>query len=282
MISRGAGHAQLKDWWPAPIVLHVLQGAIPRPEYGLPWLRQPRGLEFDAFLPEVASLSEDRHMLSCCFSTRQQVEDTIPQCEVPTALQEQAIERLRQRKAANDRESKRRQARTVPLQVGDQVLVRNRHPGGKFRLPFEMTLWTVVRIRVNPKGSLCSDCASGFQCNGGSCLCSTEGSGGSGGGGGPGDSCINDINCGTTPATCCANSYLFDTATKCCKAFKGFKAGEGANRIKNCFEENAPTTTASVPRPNSAGGIAGAPLVTLIISTGLIYLTHIDTWHLVQ
>ncbi|KAJ1136263.1 hypothetical protein NDU88_002680 [Pleurodeles waltl] len=37
--------------------------------------------------------------------------------------------------------------RTVPLQVGDRVLVRNRHPGGKFRLPFEMTPWTVVRIR---------------------------------------------------------------------------------------------------------------------------------------
>ncbi|KAJ1148546.1 hypothetical protein NDU88_001374 [Pleurodeles waltl] len=73
------------------------------------------------------------------------VGDTIPQCDVPTILQEQASERLHQRKSASDRVSQRRRAESAPLQVGDQVLVRNRHPVGKFRLPFEMTPWTVVR-----------------------------------------------------------------------------------------------------------------------------------------
>ncbi|KAJ1136977.1 hypothetical protein NDU88_003390 [Pleurodeles waltl] len=82
-----------------------------------------------------------------------QVEDTIPQCEVSTAPQDQASERLCQHKAANDRVSRRRRARSVPLQVGDHLLVWNRHPGGKFRLPFEMMPWTVVRIR----GTLVAD-----------------------------------------------------------------------------------------------------------------------------
>ncbi|KAJ1208059.1 hypothetical protein NDU88_003449 [Pleurodeles waltl] len=78
------------------------------------------------------------------------VEDTIPQCDVPTALQEQVSERLCQRsKTANDQVSTRRRTRTLPLQVGDQVLVRNWHPVEKFRLPFEMTPWTVVRIRYH-------------------------------------------------------------------------------------------------------------------------------------
>ncbi|KAJ1154108.1 hypothetical protein NDU88_006864 [Pleurodeles waltl] len=76
-----------------------------------------------------------------------QVEDTMPQCEISTVLLEQASERLCQRKAANDQVSRMRRARSVSLQVGDQVLVWNRHPGGKFRFPFEMMPWTVVRIK---------------------------------------------------------------------------------------------------------------------------------------
>ncbi|KAJ1160304.1 hypothetical protein NDU88_000806 [Pleurodeles waltl] len=73
------------------------------------------------------------------------VGDTILQCDAPTTLQEQASERLHQRKSANGRVSRRRRARSAHPQVGDQVLVRNRHPGGKFRLPFEMTPWTLMR-----------------------------------------------------------------------------------------------------------------------------------------
>ncbi|KAJ1198914.1 hypothetical protein NDU88_002752 [Pleurodeles waltl] len=76
-----------------------------------------------------------------------QVEDTIPQQDAPTNLEEQASERLRQCGSANDRVSSRRRARDSPLQVSDQVLIKKRRPGGKFRLPFELVPWTVVRIR---------------------------------------------------------------------------------------------------------------------------------------
>ncbi|KAJ1201065.1 hypothetical protein NDU88_004881, partial [Pleurodeles waltl] len=73
------------------------------------------------------------------------VGDTILQCDVPPTLQEQANERLHQRESDNDRVSQRRRAKFAPLQVGDQVLFQNRHLGRKFRLPFQMTPWTVVR-----------------------------------------------------------------------------------------------------------------------------------------
>ncbi|KAJ1167312.1 hypothetical protein NDU88_007704 [Pleurodeles waltl] len=71
--------------------------------------------------------------------------DTIPYHKTSMALQEQAAERLRHRGPTNDRTSRKRHARTRHLRMEDQVLVRSRHSGGKFKLPFEPVPWTVVK-----------------------------------------------------------------------------------------------------------------------------------------
>ncbi|KAJ1119161.1 hypothetical protein NDU88_007347 [Pleurodeles waltl] len=75
------------------------------------------------------------------------MEVTLPQMDVLTPLQEQASERLLQCGSANDHMSRKRRARDSPIQVDDQVLIKNKRPGGKFRPPFELMPWTVVRIR---------------------------------------------------------------------------------------------------------------------------------------
>ena len=51
------------------------------------------------------------------------------------------------RETRNRRASQWRRARTPTLGVGDTVLVRDRHPGSKFRLPFELAHWTITRIQ---------------------------------------------------------------------------------------------------------------------------------------
>ncbi|KAJ1207161.1 hypothetical protein NDU88_002553 [Pleurodeles waltl] len=43
--------------------------------------------------------------------------------------------------------SKRRRARMRYLQVGDVVLLKNRHSGGKFQTLFEPKVWTVTRVK---------------------------------------------------------------------------------------------------------------------------------------
>ncbi|KAJ1143881.1 hypothetical protein NDU88_010183 [Pleurodeles waltl] len=43
--------------------------------------------------------------------------------------------------------SKKRRARMRYFKVGDVVLVKNRHPGGKFKTPFEPEVWTVTRVK---------------------------------------------------------------------------------------------------------------------------------------
>ncbi|KAJ1091549.1 hypothetical protein NDU88_004668 [Pleurodeles waltl] len=82
------------------------------------------------------------------------VRDTIPQSESLIETQEQArtrqkqVEtRLRQRRVYNERMSRKRRARTRNLIIGDVVLMKNRHPGGKFKTPFESGLWTVTRVK---------------------------------------------------------------------------------------------------------------------------------------
>ncbi|KAJ1206282.1 hypothetical protein NDU88_001691 [Pleurodeles waltl] len=35
---------------------------------------------------------------------------------------------------------------TIPVQVGDTVLIKDRHPGRKFRLQFEADPWTVIAV----------------------------------------------------------------------------------------------------------------------------------------
>ncbi|KAJ1131445.1 hypothetical protein NDU88_009782 [Pleurodeles waltl] len=53
---------------------------------------------------------------------------------------------MRRRSRNNDYASKRRRARKVSIHVGDMVLVKDHHPGGKLCLPFEGELWTVTAI----------------------------------------------------------------------------------------------------------------------------------------
>ena len=50
------------------------------------------------------------------------------------------------RETRNRRASQQRRARTPTIRVGDAVLVRDRHPGSKFRLPFEPAHWIITRI----------------------------------------------------------------------------------------------------------------------------------------
>ncbi|KAJ1137468.1 hypothetical protein NDU88_003866 [Pleurodeles waltl] len=82
------------------------------------------------------------------------VRDTIPQVETPTETpgqartrQKQVETRLQQRRIYNERMSRKRRARTRNLTIGDVVLVKTRHPGGKFKTPFESSLWTVTRVK---------------------------------------------------------------------------------------------------------------------------------------
>ncbi|KAJ1175173.1 hypothetical protein NDU88_000464 [Pleurodeles waltl] len=41
----------------------------------------------------------------------------------------------------------RRRARAVHIQVGDAILMKDRHPWGKFRLSFEAQPWTVTAVK---------------------------------------------------------------------------------------------------------------------------------------
>ncbi|KAJ1171820.1 hypothetical protein NDU88_003678 [Pleurodeles waltl] len=43
--------------------------------------------------------------------------------------------------------SRKRRSRIRPQRVGDRVLVWNRRTGGRFKLPFELVPWTVMRTR---------------------------------------------------------------------------------------------------------------------------------------
>ncbi|KAJ1090314.1 hypothetical protein NDU88_003447 [Pleurodeles waltl] len=63
------------------------------------------------------------------------VGDTVPHFECPTRLQNRVVKELSQRHINNDQMSRERHVRTYSLQAGDLVLVRNRHPGGKFKMP---------------------------------------------------------------------------------------------------------------------------------------------------
>ena len=51
------------------------------------------------------------------------------------------------RAQTNERTSQHGKARPSPLKEGDQVLIRDRHPGSKFRLPFEPKRWTVTSVK---------------------------------------------------------------------------------------------------------------------------------------
>ncbi|KAJ1130570.1 hypothetical protein NDU88_008921 [Pleurodeles waltl] len=49
-------------------------------------------------------------------------------------------------KEVNDKVSRGRRARTRDIRIGDQVIVKDRKPGWKFRTPYEPGLWTVTRV----------------------------------------------------------------------------------------------------------------------------------------
>ncbi|KAJ1183394.1 hypothetical protein NDU88_000216 [Pleurodeles waltl] len=76
-----------------------------------------------------------------------EVRDTIPHVSVPTQLHDQVADRLCNCQQQNDRMSRKRRARIRDIQVGGSVLVKNRQPGVKCKLPFESSPWTVVRVR---------------------------------------------------------------------------------------------------------------------------------------
>ncbi|KAJ1198807.1 hypothetical protein NDU88_002646 [Pleurodeles waltl] len=78
---------------------------------------------------------------------QREVRDTIPHVEITTMKQKQVETKLRNRHIHNERISRKRGARMRNLKVGDVVLVKNRHPGGKFKTPFEPEVWTVARVK---------------------------------------------------------------------------------------------------------------------------------------
>ncbi|KAJ1097368.1 hypothetical protein NDU88_002488 [Pleurodeles waltl] len=69
--------------------------------------------------------------------------DTIPPHEGPSVLRNHVADNLRQRHVRNSRISQKRRAKSQDIQVGDLVLIKNRHAVGKFWLPFEPVPWTV-------------------------------------------------------------------------------------------------------------------------------------------
>ncbi|KAJ1159765.1 hypothetical protein NDU88_000270 [Pleurodeles waltl] len=56
------------------------------------------------------------------------------------------------RKAVNDRASRTRRAAWRDVRIGDQVVVRDRHLGWKFRTPYEPGVWTCTMVTA-AKGS---------------------------------------------------------------------------------------------------------------------------------
>ncbi|KAJ1165021.1 hypothetical protein NDU88_005451 [Pleurodeles waltl] len=81
--------------------------------------------------------------------------DIIPHCENTAALQKQASEQLCQHGTNNNCMSRKRHAQTKLLRLGNQVLVRNRRPKGKFKLPFELMPWTIVKISGTMITAIC-------------------------------------------------------------------------------------------------------------------------------
>ena len=71
--------------------------------------------------------------------------ETIP--HHPTWLPKEINPQVTQsrRKKTNDHASRKRRAKVSDLREGDQVLLKDRYPGSKFRLPFEAEPWRVVR-----------------------------------------------------------------------------------------------------------------------------------------
>ena len=54
---------------------------------------------------------------------------------------------LQRWRAINEHASVRRRAATPMIAPGDTVVIRDRHPGGKFCTLFEKDTWTVVRMQ---------------------------------------------------------------------------------------------------------------------------------------
>ncbi|KAJ1097362.1 hypothetical protein NDU88_002482 [Pleurodeles waltl] len=69
--------------------------------------------------------------------------DTSPHHEGPSVLRDHVADNLRQRHVRNSRISQKRQAKNQDIQVGNLLLINNRHAVGKFWLPFEPVPWTV-------------------------------------------------------------------------------------------------------------------------------------------
>ncbi|KAJ1140267.1 hypothetical protein NDU88_006624 [Pleurodeles waltl] len=75
------------------------------------------------------------------------VRDTIPPVGEPSAIGDKAEEALHRHSNQNDRIAKKRHVKRRDVHIGDLVLVKNRHPGSKFRLPFLIEQWRVSDMK---------------------------------------------------------------------------------------------------------------------------------------
>ena len=54
---------------------------------------------------------------------------------------------LMRRKVTNEHASRRRRDAATMIAVGDTVVIRDRHPVGKFRTPYEKETWTYTKVQ---------------------------------------------------------------------------------------------------------------------------------------
>ncbi|KAJ1143056.1 hypothetical protein NDU88_009368 [Pleurodeles waltl] len=73
----------------------------------------------------------------------------IPNVGEPSINRDQMAYMWRRRGAHNDHVSRGRRATQHNVHTGDLVLVKNRHPGSKFMLPFETKPWRVSAVKGN-------------------------------------------------------------------------------------------------------------------------------------
>ncbi|KAJ1155296.1 hypothetical protein NDU88_008027 [Pleurodeles waltl] len=75
------------------------------------------------------------------------VGDTIPHVRELSVVRDQAAVALYQCSAKNDRISRKRRTQRSDIRIGELALLRNRHPGNKFRLSFEIEPWKVSEVK---------------------------------------------------------------------------------------------------------------------------------------
>ena len=75
------------------------------------------------------------------------VQDTIPHHPEWVDTEVRPSQGGRHREKRNNQASKRRRAKVQNFRVGDQVLIKDRYPGSKFRTPFEKEPWMITHVK---------------------------------------------------------------------------------------------------------------------------------------